>query len=854
MTHPLGTAEAAWWLEPLPSLLGQLGASERGLTDSEAADRLARFGPNDLAGSIRFPLLRQLLRRFRNPLVLILLAAALVSLLTGEAASFVMIITMVLISVLLDFVQEYRAGQAALALRQSMQLRPTALRNGAPTNVPASEIVPGDIVALASGSLVPADGRLILGRDLFVNQALLSGEPFPVEKHSAETLEVPVTMEASSNVVFMGTSVVSGTGRMLVCRTGKATSLGQISESLRKEPPPTAFDIGIRDFGLLIMRITVVMVLFVILVNTVTHKPLLQSFLFAIALAVGLTPELLPMVVSVTLARGALRMATQNVIVKRLAAIQNLGSMQVLCTDKTGTLTEATVRLEHHVDSDGAESSRVLQLAYLNGYFETGIRSPLDEAILAHGALDVSSWTKIDEAPFDFDRRRVSVLIDDGVQRLVVVKGAPEHIIELSTHYELSGSGAVRPFDADARHAVKSQLDGLGAEGLRVLAVAFKRVGREHDHAAVDDETQLVFSGFVAFLDPPKVSARDALAALSGSGIALKILTGDNELVTRHLCRALNIPIDGVLTGEEISHLSEPALQARVEAVNLFCRVNPMQKNRIILALKSRGRVVGYLGDGINDAPALHSADVSLSVDTAVDVAKDAADLILLKRDLNVLHDAVLEGRRTFVNIHKYIMMGTSSSFGNVFSMAAASVFLPFLPMLPAQVLLNNVLYDLSEVAIPLDHVDADEIASPQRWDMALIRNFMWVIGSISSAFDLLTFYILLAVLNASEAVFQTGWFLESLATQVLVIFVIRTRGSPLNSRPHPALVVTSFLVLALAIMLPFTGLRHAFGFEAPQGSLFAVIGLLVVAYLVLVEMVKRAFYVRFARSRLQPC
>ena len=663
--------EAAWWTQPLSSLLVDLGTSDQGLTDTDASDRLARSGANDLARGPRFPLLRQLLRRFRNPLVLILLAAALVSLLTGEAASFMMIITMVLISVLLDFVQEYRAGQAALRLRQSMELRATVVRNGTTTNVPVTDIVPGDIVLVASGTLVPADGRVIEAGDLFVNQALLSGEPFPVEKHATESVGAPVAMEASSNAVFMGTSVVSGTGRMLVCRTGKSTSLGQISESLRQEPPPTAFDVGIRDFGLLIMRVTVVMVLFVILVNTVTHKPLLQSFLFAIALAVGLTPELLPMVVSVTLARGALRMASRNLIVKRLAAIQNLGSMQVLCTDKTGTLTEATVSLERHVDIDGAASARVLQLAYLNSYFETGLKSPLDEAILGHGHVDVSRWTKIDEAPFDFDRRRVSVLIDDGVERLVVVKGAPEHMVELSSHYEVAGSGAVRPLDADARRGVQSQLELLGTEGLRVLAVAFKSVGRDHEHAAVDDETQLVFSGFVAFLDPAKVSARPALAALSSSGIALKILTGDNELVTRHLCTTLGIPIQGVLTGEEMSHLSEPALQARVDGVNLFCRVNPTQKNRIILALKGRGRVVGYLGDGINDAPALHSADVSLSVDTAVDVAKDAADLILLKRDLNVLHDAVLEGRRTFVNIHKYIMMGTSSNFGNMFSMAA---------------------------------------------------------------------------------------------------------------------------------------------------------------------------------------
>ena len=840
----------AWWLRPLASLLDEVRASATGLTSAEARTRLKRYGRNELRDRpARAPLV-QFLRRFRNPLVLILIAASIVSALTGEIASFLIIIAMVFLSVILDFVQEYRAGQAAQKLRQSVQIHASVLRDGASKDVPAIQVVPGDVVLLAAGSLVPADGRLLEARDLFVNQSLLTGESFPVEKRAEELTDRQADLPGATNALFMGTSVVSGAARLLVYRTGSATAIGEIAHTLSLEPPPTAFEIGTRRFGMLIMRLTVLMVLFVLMVNTVNHKPMLESFLFAIALAVGLTPELLPMVISVTLSRGALRMAKKWVIVKRLAAIQNLGSMDVLCTDKTGTLTEAKIRLERHVDVGGRDSEHVLTLAYLNSSFETGLKSPLDEAILAHDHIDTSRWKKIDEAPFDFERRRVSVLVDDGATRMLVVKGAPEDILKLSTHYETGQTGSVYVWDAGARGDAQQQLEALGQVGLRVLGIAYKQVGKDHNHAAVSDETELVFAGFAAFLDPPKTSASKALAALIADGVAVKILTGDSETVTQYICAKLHLPVTGVLIGSEIAQLNDHALQARVEGVSVFCRVNPVQKNRIILALKARGRVVGYLGDGINDAPALHSADVSLSVDTAVDVAKDAADLILLKRDLNVLHEGVLEGRRTFANIRKYIMMGTSSNFGNMFSMAGASLFLPFLPMLPTQILLNNVLYDLSEVAIPLDHVDADEIRGPQKWDMRFIRNFMWVVGPVSSLFDFLTFYVLLAILHANEMLFQTGWFIESLATQVLVIFVIRTRRNPLASRPHPALAATSLAVVAAAVILPFTGLGRYFGFRSPPMEFFVILAALTIAYLGIVEATKRMFYTYLATKR----
>ena len=839
-----------WWAQALVATLASLSADPRGLTGAEAGLRLARFGINRFRDRPERPLLVQFITRFKNPLVIILLVASAIAALTGDITSFVIINLVVLLSVTIDFVQEYRAGRAVQGLRESVAVRVTALRDGTPQEVPVTAVVPGDVVRLAAGDLVPADGRVLEARDFFVKQALLTGESYPVEKRALDLPDASTDVLGATNAVFMGTTVISGSATVLICRTGERTQIGAIADSVLREPPPGAFELGTRQFGLLIMRLTVLMVLFVLLVNTFLGRPWLESFLFAVALAVGLTPELLPMVVSITLARGALRMAQKRVIVKHLPAIHNLGSMDVLCTDKTGTLTEARIRLERHLDARGRDSERVLWLAYLNSFFESGLKSPLDEAILNHGHIDVTAWRKIDEVPFDFERRRVSVLVDDGNTRLLVVKGAPEDILRLTTQYEYDGPQALRALDAAALADIERQYDALGNDGFRVLAIAWRKVGADHPHAVVNDETELTFAGYAAFLDPPKDSAAQALANLTASGIAVKVVTGDNERVTQHIFRQLGITVHGVLTGNEIAALDEPALGARAESVNLFCRVNPAQKNRVIMALKSRGHVVGYLGDGINDAPSLHSADVGLSVDSAADVAKEAADMIMLEHDLNVLYDGVREGRRTFGNIMKYIMMGTSSNFGNMFSMAGASLFLPFLPMLPTQILLNNMLYDVSEIPIPLDRVDEDEIRTPRHWDMKFVRNFMLVVGPVSSLFDFLTFYILLAVLHADQSLFQTGWFVESLATQVLVIFVIRTRGNPLKSAPHPLLLVTSLAVVAAAACLPFTPLGTYFGFVPPPAIFYYILTGMAVAYLVLVEVVKIAFYRRLGARR----
>ncbi|MDD1644013.1 MAG: magnesium-translocating P-type ATPase [Methylococcaceae bacterium] len=835
--------DPAWWLKPLAEPRDELATDAAGLSSAEARTRLAKFGPNLFRDHKEQPLWLQFISRFKNPLIILLLVASAISAFTGEMTNFVIITLMVLFSVTLDFIQEHRAGKAAESLRKTVSVRARVIRDGNSMEVPITEVVPGDLVVLSAGDMVPADGLVLEAGDLFVKQALLTGESYPVEKRPGAAAADATELQDAANAVFMGTTVISGSARIRVVKTGTGTAIGAIADSLSRQPPPTAFEIGTHRFGLLIMRLTILLVLFVLLVNAFMHKPWLESFLFAVALAVGLTPELLPMVVSVTLSRGALLMAKKRVIVKRLTSITDLGSMDVLCTDKTGTLTEAKIRLEQHVDPQGKPSERVLELAYLNSFFETGLKSPLDDAILAHENIDVSTWKKIDEVPFDFERRRVSVLLDKGNGRVLVVKGAAEEIIGLCTRYEEQGNEAQIPLDQDARVRIHEEHIALEKEGFRVLGIAWREVPPDHSDAVVGDETELVFVGFAGFLDPPKESAGAALAALKEWGVTVKIVTGDSELVTQHVCAQLNIPVTGVLTGKEIAQMDDSALRIRVGTANLFCRVNPSQKDRVILALRARGHVVGYLGDGINDAPSLQSADVGLSVDSAVDVAKEAADMILLDQDLNVLLDGVLEGRRTFGNIMKYIMMGTSSNFGNMFSMAGAALFLPFLPMLPTQILLNNILYDLSEVPIPLDKVDPEELRNPRILDMNFIRNFMLVIGPISSAFDFLTFYVMLTVLKANETLFQTGWFVESLSTQVLVIFIIRTRGNPFKSRAHPILVATSLAIVAIGVTIPFTPLGTYFGFVPPPVEFYAILAAMVVIYLVIVEVAKRVFY-----------
>jgi len=838
-------AADAFWEQPLARCTTELACGSDGLSTTDAEVRLAGVGPNVLVESGRLPAWLDFLAHLRSPLVLLLLVACVGSALVGDTTSAVVIAVIVLGSVTLDFVQERRAGDAARRLRESVGLTASVCRDGRECRLPAAQVVPGDVVLLAAGDLVPADGRILEARDFFVRQSALTGESWPVEKHAGDVGSRDGELASATNAAFMGSSVLSGSARLLVCRTGGRSFLGDVSATLRHAPPPTAFERGTRGFGEMVVKLTTVLVLFVVFVNLLAHRPVTETFLFAIALAVGLTPELLPMIVSVTLSRGALRMAAREVVVKRLAAIQNLGSMDVLCTDKTGTLTEARVRLEQHIDVDGRECARVLELAWINSHFESGLRSPLDEAILAAPGQGADGWRKLDELPFGFERRRVAVLAEHEGRHLLVVKGAPEDVLAACTSIERGGQ--VLPLDADARAGAKARFDALGRDGMRVLAVAWRELAADRGQACAADESELVFCGFVVFLDPPKAGVREALARLHALHVQVKVVTGDNEGVARHVCVQVGLPVRRLLTGAQVDALDDPALAIQAGRTDVFCRVSPAQKCRILRALRGRGHVVGFLGDGVNDAPSLHEADVGISVDGAVDVAKEAADMILLRRDLAVLGDAVVEGRRTFANVMKYIMMATSSNFGNMLSMAAASLVLPFLPMLPVQILLNNLLYDVSEVAIPFDDVDASELAHPHDWDPGFIRRFTVVFGALSSVFDLATFWLLRAGAGAGESLFHTGWFVESLATQVLVIFVLRTHGLPWASRPHPLLAAGVVGVLALAVALPFTSAGALLGFVALPASLLAAIAGLACAYLACAELAKRAF-----RRRLQ--
>jgi len=834
------------WKEPLDRLLRRLATTPAGLDTAEVQSRLTTYGPNDAATVKRLPLWLQFLTRFRNPLVIILLVASGLSAATGDAASFLIVVAIVTLSMTLDFVQEVRAQNAVEALRRSVAVQATVRRNGTSLPVLIDQLVPGDIVELIAGDLVPADSRLVDSRDLFVNQALLTGEPYPAEKQASDAALGAGNPAGASNAVFAGTSVISGTATIVICRTGSQTALGHLATSLAEKPPATAFALGIRRFGMLIMRVTVLMVLFVLVVNISFHRPVLESLMFALALAVGLTPELLPMIVTVTLARSAMELAKKKVIVKRLSAIHDLGAMDVLCTDKTGTLTEATIKLVRAIDGHGAESQRAYAYAYINSQFESGMKSPLDEAILGAHPFDMTGWSKIDEVPFDFERRRVSVLVEQDAKRRLIVKGAPEDLLRLSGQYE-GADGEARPLDAETRGIFAATLDALGGQGYRALGVASRAVDASHLTAAITDESDLVFSGFAVFLDPPKASAGVTIQAMAAAGISVKVLTGDNEFVTRHVFTEIGIPVTGVLTGDALATLSDEALVGQLSRVNLFCRVNPQQKLRILLALKRLSHVVGFLGDGINDAPALHAADVGISVDGAADVARAAADLILLEHDLAVVREAVVDGRSAVQNVSKYVLMGSSSNFGNMFSMAGAALFLPFLPMLPIQILLNNLLYDVSEIAIPFDRVDQEATARPVKWDVKLIERFMLVFGPVSSVFDFLTFYALLYLFSAGEAVFQTGWFIESITTQVLVVFAIRTRRRFFRSRPHWFLAVMALGSVAVAVVLPVVPVGRWFGFVAPPPQFFVYLIIVTAAYLALVEVTKRFFYRHFA-------
>jgi Mg2+-importing ATPase len=816
--------------------------TQAGLTSAEAAQRLAQFGPNEPVVTHRLAALAQLLRLFMNPLVAILLVASVMSAALGQVVDAVIIVTIITLSISINFWQGYRSERAAEGLRSMVMPTATVNRDGRWQEVPLRLVVPGDLIRLAAGDLVPADSRIVDARDLSVQQSMLTGESVPVDKNAGPAADGADTGPHAAHLVFLGTSVVSGTATAVVLSTGARTAFGDIAARLSVRPPETEFEHGLRRFSMLILTTTIMLVLFILLARIAFRHDAFESLLFAVALGVGLTPEFLPMITAVTLTQGALRMARQQVIVKHLPAIQNFGSIDVLCSDKTGTLTTGVMQFDRALDPAGAPSQRPVTLAFINSSFETGIRSPFDAAILQQHSVAITGYRKLDELPFDFERRRLSVMVaDDTGARLIITKGAPESVLAVSNAIEVGDQ--VLPLTDSARQVCTSVYERLGAEGFRVLAVGWRSLGTGLTGSR-DDESDLVLAGFVSFADPVLPDAAETLAQLRSDGVHVKILTGDTDVVARHVCSQIGFGDTGIVTGDDIDRLDDGALGHVVEQASVFARVSPGQKNRIILALKRRGHVVGFLGDGINDAPSLHAADVGISVMTAADVARQAADVILLEPDLKVLHRGILEGRRASGNMMKFLLMETSSNFGNMFSMAVAALFLPFLPMLPTQILLNNFLYDLAQITIPTDNVDAEYIQKPQRLNIRVIRDFMIFIGPISSIFDFLTFYAMLRIFHSGPVLFHTAWFVESLATQTLVLFVIRTMRNPLKSRPSLPLVVTTVAVVAIGVALPATPLAGILGFTVPPVRFFALLVAAVGAYLALVEVAK----VRLAR------
>jgi Mg2+-importing ATPase len=828
------------------ALLKDLKTSLAGLSQGEAEARASAGGPNEVAQERRPGWFLRVLKIARNPLVILLSILSAISFLTGDARAGSVMALMVGLSVGLRFWQEARADTAAEKLKAMIHVTATVVRDGTPREIALRDLVPGDIVKLAAGDLIPGDVRLLSLKDLFVSQGSLTGESLPVEK-----FQEPQTTEQSSptelkNICFMGTSVQSGTATAVVVTTGARTYLGGMARSITEERAPTSFEQGVTRFTWLMLRFMAVMVPLVFLINGFTKHDWKGAFFFSMAVAVGLTPEMLPMIVSVCLSKGAIAMSRKKVIVKRLDSIQNFGAMDVLCTDKTGTLTEDRVVLMRHCDVAGRETQKVLLYGYLISYFQTGLKNLLDRAILDsrdfHDAATVDKYHKLDELPFDFTRRMMSVLVQDpGGKAVLLTKGAPEEVFLRCSHFELDGNESA--MDPERVVGLKQKYDSLSNDGFRVLAVASKEL-TDQQLCVRDDERNLVLRGYVAFLDPPKDTAAGALEALHRHGIAVKILTGDNHLISRKVCKDVGLAADPMLLGADIEKMSDAELAESAQKATLFARLSPAHKERVIRALRDAGHVVGFMGDGINDAPALRAADVGISVDTATDIAKESADLILLERDLMVLEQGVIEGRKVFANILKYIRMGASSNFGNMFSVLGASAFLPFLPMAPIQVLTNNLLYDFSQVPIPADAVDEEQVASPRPWNIAEIQRFILVIGPISSIFDYTTFFVMLWVFKAADpahaSLFQTGWFVESLMTQTLIIHIIRTNKIPfVQSRASWPLIFTTVSIMALGAWLPFSPVAAALGFTALPPLYWPILLLTLLGYMALTQAIK---------------
>jgi Mg2+-importing ATPase len=835
--------DAAYWNQPPDKLFPQLDSSAQGLTTTQAQQKLEALGLRSLKPNKTRAVLLSFLKQFTNPLILILTFSVCVSALVGEWVDAGVVLLVIIGSSLLSFVQEYNATNAVEKLLARVEIKATVLRDGKSVQVPTSSIVPGDVALLSAGNLIPGDGVLLHSKNFYVDQAALTGESFPIEKKPGIVPETASTAERY-NCVFRGTSVRSGTASALIIHTGTQTAFGEIAQRLTLRPPETEFERGIRHFGYLLMQIILLLVLLVFAINVFAAKPPIDSLLFAIALAVGIAPEMLPVIVTVTLSTGAQRMAANGVIVRRLNAIENFGNMDVLCVDKTGTLTEGSIQLNSACDAQGLTSNEVLLYAYLNAHLQVGMHNALDEALITSGKTveaQAAAYRLIDEIPYDFERKRLSVIVAAPDEtRNMLTKGAYESILAVCDRI-MTGDTIVR-FDGRQREALDRRFAEWSAQGFRVLGLATKTVEAQGTFAP-EDENNLIFRGFLLFFDPPKADVQDTLADLSALGVQLKIITGDNPLVAQYVAKQVGLNLTGILTGSQLTTLRDEALWQLAERTNLFVEIDPNQKERIIRALQKTGHVVGYMGDGINDAPALHVADVGISVDQAVDVAKEVADFVLMEHSLDVLRDGIIIGRKTFANTLKYVFTTTSANFGNMFSMAGISLFLPFLPLLAKQILLNNFLSDIPGIAIASDNVDQEWIDKPHRWDIKLIRNFMIVFGLVSSVFDFLTFGVLLWLLNSSPEEFRTGWFIESLMTELVIALIVRTRKPFFRSKPGRWLWWSTVVVAVLTVLLPYLPINTLFGFvPLPFTTLILLIGITGL-YVMVTEMVKHRFY-----------
>ncbi len=840
--NPPQTPLSSFWAHSPEEILSLLKSSKDGLSEDDAKDRLKEYGPNTIKSNAKSSDLELFLSQFKSPITILLLVAAGLSMFLDDKTDAIIIFVIVMISAILGFWQERGASNAVSQLLKMVQIKCKAIRGGQEVDVETEDIVPGDIILVDAGDIIPGDCIIIESNALYADEAAFTGETFPVEK-SAGVVDANATLSKRSNCLLMGSHIISGTAKALVVKTAKDTEFGKISERLASKTPETDFEKGIRHFGYLLMEITLILVIIIFAINVFLHKPILNSFLFSLALAVGLTPQLLPAIITINLSTGARRMAKLQVIVKRLSSIENLGSMNVLCSDKTGTITDGKVKVNAVLSSEGKASDKALYYVWLNASLQKGFTNPLDQAICEFYKGKPFSGKIINEIPYDFIRKRLTVIVNVDGKNLAITKGAFNNVLEVCDKME-NANGEIVPLDG-VKDQVESEYEQLGNSGFRTLGISYKEISdTDFDR---NDESGMTFLGFVTLFDPLKPDAAATIASLKTSGVSLKIITGDNALIAGNLATQVGIKNPTIITGSQMQDMSTTAFVEQVLKADIFAEVEPNQKEQIILALKKSNNVVGFMGDGINDAPALHAADVGISVNTAVDVAKEAADIVLLDSDLSVLEAGIIEGRKTFANTMKYIFMATSANFGNMFSMAGASLLLPFLPLLPKQILLTNLLTDFPEMAIASDSVDQESIAKPQKWNLDFIKRFMVVFGLLSSVFDYITFGVLLYVFHANEALFQTGWFTESVISATLIVLVVRTKLPFTKSKPGKYLTIATFAVLAFVLILPYiTPIASLFGFIKLPLSFYGWIVLIVTAYILSAELAKRWFYKRY--------